>query len=315
MNVPLIRLAIASLALSLGACSKASSKQPPMLTPHDASVGLDAVSATAVSVDADSGPQATRVTVDRVRELWHTASTCGTRPCSELPELRALIKSDPDLVAMGAVDVMDDQYVLTGQGVGFEAIMYLDRWFRKGPTDVARAAAGAALERVTENQATVPEMRNAALVFLAENGFPAARRILISDIDTPRTNPWDHYGSGRLLGTLIEDFEVIRRYFADARPSHWMAAMGMLHTFDQDGKEARWAEQRSLLVTLGKRPDLPAAVVEQLAYWFDLYLDEDPNDPLVRPLVERWAKHPDDAASQAMSKLLVWYPKKPRPTP
>lgn len=80
--------------------------------------------------------------------------------------------------------------------------------------------------------------------------------------------------------------------------------MSTFKTFDKTEQEQRWSERRTLLIELGKRPDLPASVVYGLAEWFELYLDEDPSDAQILQLAERWSKHPDDMAAQQMKKAV-----------
>ena len=205
-----------------------------------------------------------------------------------------------------ALEIMADPESKTDQGAGLEAMFLVEDWLKRGPDEAALQRTSKALERVAAEGSTF--MRRKAHDLLAEYELPDAQRILITVVENPALDVSERDSAGRALGLVIDDFALIRNWLRDDQPLHWEAALAMMWTFqafDAEAQERRWAERRTLLIELGKRPDLPGPVVYDLARWFDVYLEDDPADAEIIKLAERWSKHPDDMAAYQMEKILL----------
>jgi len=205
-----------------------------------------------------------------------------------------------------ALEVMADPESKTDQGEGQAAMLLVEDWLKRGPDDAAKQRTSKALELVAAQGSTF--MRTRAYELLAQFVLPDARRILIAEIENPARDVRERDLASRSLGLVIDDFELLRSWMKDDQPLHWegaLAAMKSFQAFDAAAQEQRWDERRLLLIGLAKRPDLPAPVVYDLAFWFEVYLDEKPDDAELRALVVRWSKHPDDMAAGQMKKLMA----------
>lgn len=299
LRVP-VRMQIACLTVSLAAVlagCKPSSEAETAADPSRTKVSTEA------RVDS-------RLPDDEVKKLFRDAALCGDRrQCPELDELRRrVIAAGGEQVAMIALDLMADPESRTDQGPGKVSTSIVEEWLD------ARASAGGldpALQRqvVDKLRGVVLHgssfMRSSAYDFLGGYAMPGADRILMAEAENPERDGRERYECGRSLGIMLTDFAPIRQWLRDDNPRHWYAALAMLRTFDPDGNERRWDERRKLLVDLGRRPELPTEVVYDLAFFYDVYLDDNPRDAEILALTERWAKHPDPAAAGQMQKALL----------
>jgi hypothetical protein len=260
-----------------------------------------------ITAKAEAKPIPTHTDAEWLK-MFHTSAYCGTNPCPELDAINALAKSAPDHLGMIALEVMADPEARTDQGAGQQAMLYVDDWMRKGPPEALKPDISKALEKIAANGSEL--MQSGAYAMLAEYRLPDAKRIVMEAIENPSTSESDRGGLGNPLGVLLDDFDLIRQWLKEEKPFHWHAALNMMKNFKRDDAEARvqrWEEQRALLIGLAQRPVLPAGVVEELAFWFDIYLDDNRNDTEILKLTERWTKHPDDMAAGQMRKILTWY--------
>lgn len=221
-------------------------------------------------------------------------------------DARAGAPAIDDAQVWRAFEIMADPASRTDQGAGLEAMFLVEDWLKRGPDQAARERGAQALERVAARGSTF--MRTKAYDLLAQFALPGAQRILTAEIENTARDARERDAAGRTLGLVIDDFGLIRAWLRDEQPLHWEAALAMLWTFeayDAAANERRWAERRGLLVEVGKRPDLPAAVAYGLAQWFDVYLEDDPADAEILALAERWSTHPDDMAAGQMKKALL----------
>ena len=205
-----------------------------------------------------------------------------------------------------ALAVMADPASKTDQGEGQAAMLLVEAWLKRGPDGAARQRASNGLEKVVAEGSTF--MRTRAYELLAEFSLPGASRILIAEIENPARDVRERDLAARSLGLVLEDFELLRGWMKDDQPLHWEAALAAMKTFqafDADAQAARWDERRLLLIGLARRPTLPAQVVYDLAFWFEIYLDEKPDDAELRALVTHWSNHPDDMAAGQMKKLMA----------
>lgn len=280
------------LALHAG-CSNQNKKTDPPVDNKDAT--------PIVSTD---GPSMAALTDDQLRKLFVDAYYCRGA-CPERDQFRGYKLANPAQVAGVMLTVMADPASRTDQGPGQEAIFIINEWLTAGPDEAARKRASQALVKVAAEGQEL--MRYQAYGLLAQYKLPDARQILIAEIENPARDEAARAAAAVALGSVIDDFEFIRGWLRDDKPHHWHAALEMMTTFqafDADAQERRWDERRLLLIELGKRPDLPAIVVSNLAYWFKIYLEDKPADAEILALVKRWAKHPDDVAAEEMKKLL-----------
>jgi hypothetical protein len=277
----------------LASCSNQNKKTDPTVEHKDAS-----------KVESTDGPLAAPVTDEQLTKLFHTVAGCG-RPCPEEAELGALARSSPAQVAAVALQIMADPKSKTDQGVGQMSMIFVEDWLKTGPDEAARHRTSKALERVAAEGSTF--MRTKAYELLGHFLLPDARQILIAEVENPARDASERDYAGGSLGLLLEDFELIRSWLRDDQPYHWQAALEMMKTFEDfnDANQPLWTEGRALLVALAKRRELPAPVVYDLAFYFEIYLDADPSDAEIRKLSERWAKHPDDMAAGQMKKILA----------
>lgn len=284
---------IAALLALLVSCSNQNKKADPPVEHKDAS-----------KVESTDGPVAAPLTDEQLTSLFHTVAGCG-RPCPEEAELRAVARSAPAQVATVALAIMADPQSKTDQGVGQMAVIFVEDWLKTGLDEAARQRTSKALARVAAEGSSF--MRTKAYELLAQFVLPDARRILTAEVENPARDVRERDLAARSLGLVIEDFELIRSWLRDDQPLHWEAALAMAKSFEDfnDSNQALWDEGRALIVALAKRRDLPAPVVYDLAFYFEIYLDADPRDPEIRALAERWAKHPDDMAAGQMKKILA----------
>lgn len=281
------------LALHAG-CSNPNKKKEPHVEDRDAA-----------HMEKTDGPGAPSATDEQIHKLFVDAVYC-TGACPERDQLRELKRTSPAQVAAVALEIMADPASRTDQGVGLEAMFIVDDWLKTDPDEAARKRTSQALARVAATGS--PFMRFKAYELLAHYLLPDAQQILIAEVENPDRNAADRDQAGGALGIVVgDDFTLIRNWLRDDQPLHWEAALAMMKTFEafNDGNKPRWVEGRALLVALAKRRELPAPVVYDLAFFFGIYLDADPDDAEIRALAERWAKHPDDQAAGQMKKILT----------
>jgi hypothetical protein len=286
---------LVALALCSG-CSNQAKKEGPRVETKDAS--------SAVTLD---GPRVGPLTDEQLRKLFQDAASCAP-PCQALDELRELAKAYPAQVAAVALEAMADPSSKTDQGIGQMSMIFVEDWLKSGPDEAPRVRTAQALERVSATGSTY--MRTKAYELLGQFRLPEAQRILVAEVENPARDARERDHAGSALGFVIDDFTLIRSWLGDDQPFHWQAALEMLSTFersDPDARERRWDEQRALIVKLAKRPELPAAVVYDLAHWFDIYLKDKRDDAEVLALAKRWASHSDDMAAGQMRKVLLEY--------
>lgn len=294
-----MRRAIATTVLLLAllaGCSNLNKKERKRVESNDAAPMSDGGAATVAPA-----------TVEEIVTLFHHAT--GGTPHPAIDRLRQVIRTQPADVAAAALAVMAEPRSMTDAGPGQEAMFYLDRWLDTKPDEEARKRMSVALERVIAEGSS--NMRRSAYTFLAERRLPDAERILIAEVENPARGVGERGAAGSALGAVIDDFSLIKRWLSDDQPLHWAAALNAMDSFDPEGREQREAEERALVIALGKRPDLPGDAVYDLASYYETYLGNDPNDAEIRALAERWSKHPDGMAASQMRKILVGYPPNP----
>lgn len=115
---------------------------------------------------------------------------------------------------------------------------------------------------------------------------------------------------------MVDDAKLMKSWLLDEDPVHVQAALYMFDNLEIADKEPLYHELRTRLIAIGRRPDLPGGIVYSLAAFYGHFLAENPNDPEIRPLAERWEKHSDYVAAGQMSKILLehtdWRPAKHR---
>jgi hypothetical protein len=244
-------------------------------------------------------------TDEQVRAMFRNAARCVNRNrCPELDELRRRVAgADGPRVAAVALEIMADPASRTDQGAGKMTKYVVEDWLARPLDEAARQRAAQELQKVVARGSTY--MRTQAYDFLAGWNLPDAQRILIAEIENPARDGRERIDAGRALGLLMSDLSLVHRWFDGDEPRLWLAALSMLKTLDPDGNERRWDERRALVIGLGKRPSLPADVVSELAFFYEVYLDDNPADAEIRALVERWAKHADPDAAAQMRKVLL----------
>ncbi len=278
------------LALHAG-CSNQNKKPDPPVENKDAP-----------QVVSNDGPSAGALTDAQLRELFDDAVYC-TGACPEREQLRGYKLANPAQVAFVALAIMAEPSSRTDHGIGLEAMYIVDEWLRSGPDEEARKRAAQALVKVLREGQEF--MRYQALGKLAEFRLPGAREILIAEVENPALDFSDRAAAAGRLGTLIgDDFTLIRTWLRDDQPHHWHAALAMMRNFETLTMDnaALWKEARDLLVALGKRPQLPAEVVGELAWFYKFYIED--GDAEVLALAKRLAKHPDEAAAESMTTIL-----------
>lgn len=244
-------------------------------------------------------------TDEQVRAMFRDAALCVDRSqCPQLDELRRRIAgADGTRVAAVALEIMADPASRTDQGAGKVTKYVIDDWLARPLDEAARKRAAEGLQKVVARGSTF--MRTQAYDFLAGWNLPDAQRILIAEIENPARDGRERIHAGRALGLLMSDLSLVHRWFDGDQPRLWLAALAMLKTIDPAGNERRWDERRALVIQLGKRPSLPADVVYDLAFFYEVYLDDNAADAEIRALAERWAKHSDPEAAAQMRKALL----------
>ncbi|HTJ46724.1 MAG TPA: hypothetical protein VL463_31675 [Kofleriaceae bacterium] len=242
---------------------------------------------------------------DDVRTKFRDAALCvDRRDCPPLDELRRqVVGVDGAAVAAVALEIMADPASRTDEGAGKVTKYVVEDWFEHGLDEASRARAGKALEQVVAHGSTF--MRTQAYDFLAGWDLPGAEKILIAEVENPARDGRERIYAGRAIGLLEKDLSLVHRWFDDDQPNLWLAGLALMKTIDPEGNELRWDERRALVVQLGNRPSLPADVVNELAFFYEVYLDDNPKDGEIRALAERWAKHPDPEAAAQMKKAML----------
>jgi hypothetical protein len=240
-----------------------------------------------------------------VRTKFRDAALCVDRgACPPLEELRhRVVGKDGTAVAAVALEIMADPTSRTDQGAGKVTKYVVEDWLEHGLDEPSRKRAGQALEKVAAHGSTF--MRTQAYDLLAGWNLPDAARILTAEIENPARDGRERIVAGRALGLLQTDLSLVHRWFDDDQPGLWLAGLSLMKTLDPDGNERRWDERRALVIALGNRPNLPADVVGELAFFYEVYLDDNPKDAQIRALAERWAKHSDPEAAAQMRKALL----------
>jgi len=279
------------VALHAG-CSNQNKKTDPPVDNKDA---------PQVVVTQDA-PSAAPLTDEQLHKLFVDAVYCRGA-CPERDQFRELKRASPDRVAAVALAIMAEPDSRTDSGIGLEAMYIVDEWLRAGLDEAARKRAAQALVKVAAEGSEF--MRYQAHANLAEYRLPGARQILLAEVENPKREGADRASAAGALGIVIgEDFTLIRTWLRDDQPHHWEAALAMMRTFETLNADHRglWKEGRDLLIALGKRPQLPAGVVYDLAWFYDFYIQDGDAEALA--LAKRWSKHPDDAAAGQMIKIL-----------
>jgi len=290
-----IATSVVLLALQAG-CSKPNKKEHTRVETKDA-MHTSAGSAAAAPA-----------TVAQIVTLFQRAAGCA-KSCPAIEELRGAMHAQPDDAAAAALEIMADPDSRTDSGAGQQALFYLDRWLDTAVDPDTLRRTSKALERVIAEGQTY--MRRSAYSFLSERHLPNAQRILIVEAENPTRSLGERAAAGTALGGVIDDFAFIKAWLTDDQPLHWHAGLQAMKVFAPEQYEGRAAEERALVVALGNRPELPSEVVYDLAFYYEMYLHDDPNDAEIRALAERWANHPDDMAAGQMRKILVGYPATP----
>ena len=290
MKHPLCVLVSALLAAS--ACSKVSKRDAGRSVAADGGGGDAAPPAAPSLSDAE------------LLRVFRKAADC--RPsCAERDTMRAQLRSHPDQVALVAIEVMADPTSKTDQGVGLEAIAIVNDWLVSRPSAPALQKASVAMERVIAIGQTY--MRLTAYNLLGNFKMPEAERILSAEARNLARDIHDRGTAAGALGRVLKSFEPIEQWLLSDDVTNWRIGLAAMRNYDITGYQERWRRERELTIAVGKRPDLPGDVVNDLAFFYAIYLEEDPKDPEVRPIAERLASHPDDDAAYQMRMILRNY--------